>query len=76
MGVRKILKALQRTLYLNAVGIANNNISKEAADDIATVLSHNTQLQKLYLGENNLKSSGVIKIARGLQNSYDLTILS
>ena len=53
----------------------NNNIGVEAADDIATVLSHNTKLQQLYLGGNSLQTEGAIKIARGLQNTSTLTIL-
>ena len=45
----------------------------EAADDIATVLSHNTKLQQLGLGGNSLQTEGAIKIARGLQNTSTLT---
>ena len=48
-------------------GIQNNNISDESADDIATVLSHNAQLQVLRLGENHLQTEGAIKIVKGLQ---------
>ena len=40
----KIAKALQNISTLTALGIYSNNVGEEAADDIATVLSNNTQL--------------------------------
>ena len=52
------------------------SISKEAADGIAAVLFHNTDIQKLHLGDNNLNSAGAIKIAKGLQNTVKLTVLN
>jgi len=48
-GAIKITKALQNTVTLISFGLSNNNISEEAADEIAAVLSHNTKLQELYL---------------------------
>ena len=49
-------------------GLRNINATEEAADDIAAVLSHNTNLTVLDLDGNNLQSAGVIKIAQSLQN--------
>ena len=72
----KIAKGLQNTSSLTILNITNNNISEEAADDMAAVLSHNTKLQELYVGENNLQASGAMKIAKGLQNTSSLTILN
>ena len=63
---------LQKISNLNVLKVANKNIGIEGAIDIAAVLSHNTNLQKLYLGENNLKSAGAIKITKGLQNTVKL----
>ena len=51
-------------------------IGEEVADDIAAVLSHNTKLQKLYLSDNNFRTAGAIKIAKGLQNATNLTMLN
>ena len=52
------------------------SINKEAADDIATVLSHNTKLQVLYLANSDLETSGVIKIAKGLHNASSLIVIN
>ena len=68
VGMMKIVKALQNISTLIRFSIANNNVGEEAADDIATVLSHNTKLQKLYLHDNNFKTVGMIKIVKALQN--------
>ena len=62
------------TSTLNVFGISNNNVSEEAADDIAIVLSHNTKLQKF--SSNSFKTAGMIKIAKALKNVSNLTELS
>ena len=56
-------------------GIGNSNVGEEAADDIATVLSHNTKLQQLHLDENGFKTGGIITIAKALQSISTLTAL-
>ena len=55
--------------------ISNNNITDEAADDIAAVISCNIHLQELNLDTTNLQTSGAIKITRGLQKISTLTKL-
>jgi len=50
-----------------------SNTGKEAAEDIADVLSHNSKLQKLYL--NNLQTEGAMKIAKSLQNIAMLILI-
>ena len=74
-GAVKIAKGLQKVSNLTTLDIYNN-ISTEAADDIAAVLSHNTKLQELHIGGNNLQSAGVMKVANGLQNVVHLRIFS
>jgi len=64
----KITKALQNISTLKVLSINNNNVGKKAADDIATVLSDNTKLQILNLGNNDFKTVGMIKIAKALHN--------
>ena len=64
----KIAKALQNISTLTKFSIYNNNVGEEAADDIATVLSHNTQLQVINFNSNSFNTVGMIKIAKGLQN--------
>ena len=48
--------------------ISNNDITEEAAGDIAVALSHNTQLQELDISDNHIKASGAITLAKGLHN--------
>ena len=67
-GIINIIKQLQGVSYLTTFDISNNKIGKEAADDIAAVLSHNIKLRHLDLYGNNLQSEGVIKVMKGLQN--------
>ena len=52
--------------------IHNNNITNEAADDIAAAISCNIDLQELNLGSNNLQASGTTKIAKALQKLSSL----
>ena len=65
---------LQNFTTLKTFVILSSEIGYEAADDIAVILSHNTKLQQLYLGGNNLQTAGAIKIARALQSTTTLTI--
>ena len=70
----KIVQALQAISTLTTFAISNNNVSEEAADDIAKVLSCNTELQVLHLLKNRFKTSGMIKIAKALRNISTLTV--
>jgi len=73
-GAIKIIKGLQNIFTLTVFAMENNNISDEAADDIAAVLSHNTKLKELYLGGNTFKTTGAVKIMKSLQNTSTLTV--
>ena len=68
-----IRNSLRSLVNLNAI---NNEISKEGADDIATLLLHNNRLQELYLGGNNLQSRSAIKLVNILCNVSNLTVFS
>ena len=73
VGFIYIAKGLRNisTLLFNA-----NNITQNAADDIAAAISHNIGLQELNLGNNSLQTSGTIEVARSLQiSSLTLTII-
>ena len=74
-GAIKIMKGLQEINALKILFLDNNNIPKEAADDIAAVISCNIYLQELNLGGNDLQGSGIMKIAKNLQNISSLTKL-
>ena len=71
----KITKGLQKISFLTKLYINDNNITEEAADDIAAAISCNNHLQELNLGSNNLQTSGTKRIAKALQNILTLTKL-
>ena len=75
-GMMKIAKSLQNISSLIVFSISNNMVGEEAADDIATVLCHNTKLQGIDLGNNNFKTTGMMKIAKSLQNISSLLVFS
>ena len=72
----KIAKALKNILTLKALNINNNNVGEKAADDIAAVLSHNTELEKLHLSNNRLKTDSMIKITKTLQDITTLIVFN
>ena len=74
-GTIKIAKSLQKISSLTKLYINHNNITDEAADDIAVAISCNIHLQELNLGSNKLQASGTIKIAKSLQKISSLTKL-
>ena len=74
-GVIIILKALQGISTLTKLFISKNGISKNAANKIAALISCNTQLQELDIGENYLQSIGVITVSKALQGIFTLTKL-
>ena len=75
-GVIKIAKALHHdSVSVMKLYVSDNNITDEAADDIAAAISCNTQLQQFDIGKNSLQSTGAIKITKALQNVTALTRL-
>ena len=62
---------LQNTSHLTVFNFDHNSLSEEAADHIASILSHNTKLQKLYLGRalNNLQARGAVTTTKDMQNN-------
>ena len=62
-GISKILDAL-KTSNLIKLDISHNNISDEAADDMAIFLSKNLQLEELDVSHNDLLSTGITKICK------------
>ena len=60
---------------LTKLHIANANISDEAADDIAAVVSCNIHLQEFDISGNNLRALGAVKTVKSLQKISTLTKL-
>ena len=74
VGAIEIACALFDVNSVTSAGSSNNNISKEAADDFAVALSHNANLQELYLSNKNLKLASAINIGKSLQNTVKLIL--
>ena len=72
LGMIKILQALQKNFSLCKLKIEWNNITEEAAHDIAAVMNNNN-LQVLHLGVNHFRDPGTIEIAKSLQKLSSLT---
>jgi len=66
------IKALASSLTKLCI---NQSCKAEAADDIAFIILNTNALQVLNLGDNDLKSVGIIKIMKALQNVSSLTEL-
>ena len=64
-------KALQSSFILKKLFI-NNNITEEAADDIAAAFSSHTQLEVFFISGNYFKTPSMIKIAKALQQTSTL----
>ena len=65
--IATIMNPLQNISTLKRLRISNNNITEQAADDIANVLASNIQLEVFDISGNCVKTPGVIKIAKSLQ---------
>ena len=74
-GAAKMIKALISLFHLKLLEMPGNNIDKESADDIATVITTNGNLVKLYIADNYLGTVGVTKIAEALVNPRRLEVL-
>ena len=68
-----IFKSLRHISSLKKLYINDNMITDEATEDIAVVLSQNTKLEELDVSCNNLQTTGVIKIFRGIEHTSTLT---
>ena len=73
-GVMKLTQSLCNHNKLKCINLQSNNITKEAAEAIASVISNNPGLEELYL-DNNQLHLGVIKIATALENISSLKVL-
>ena len=63
--IKKIAKALGK-IHVKKLNLSNNNITGEAVDDIAMVISCNTSLQEIDVSGNHLQTRGAIKITKAL----------
>ena len=71
-GIIKIAKSLQTISLLTKLYINHNNLTYEAADDIATVITYSVHLQELDISSNDFQASSIRKIAKSLQKISSL----
>ena len=74
LGVIEIAQSLCKSSTLKCINLQSNNITEKAAEALASVISSNTRLEELYLGNNQLQL-GVIKIANALKNISSIKVL-
>ena len=72
----KIFKGMKNISNLVSINVSHNMITNEAADELATVLLHNTSLQEINLSYNNLSTSDAVKIFKGMKNISNLVSIS
>ena len=73
-GVIKIAQSLCKHTKLKIINLQSNNITEKSAEALASIISSNTGLEELYLGNNTLQS-GVITISTALKNISSLKLL-
>ena len=61
-GINAILMVLANITTLKVFDISDNNISSEAAGDIACILSKQVNLETLIIGENNFKDGLIVMV--------------
>ena len=69
-----ILQALQHNSKLTILDLGNNKMTEQVAEDLANVISNNSQLEQLGLQSNELGPSAAI-ILQALQHNSKLTLL-
>ena len=70
-----ILRALQENTKLKVLNLNNNDMTGEVAENIAGVIKNNSNLEKLYLSNNNFNTSGVL-ILQALKSITHLRVLA
>lgn len=56
------MEAMHGASYVTTFDISNNHVNEEAANDIGTVLSRNTNLRELYFGNRNCKHQAPLRL--------------
>jgi len=74
-GCAIICRALKNINSLMRLYFSGNTITNETADDMATVLSQNIQIEELDLGNNKLNATSSVRILTGLTRHVNLKVL-
>ena len=73
-GVIKIAQSLCKHNTLKVINLQSNNITEKAAEALASIISSNTGLEELYLGNNTIQL-GIITMSTALKNISSLKVL-
>ena len=73
-GVIKIAQSLCKHTKLKIINLQSNNITEKSAEALSSIISSNTGLQQLYLGNNTIQL-GVITMSTALKNISSLQVL-
>ena len=66
-GIITIFNSMQNIFCLTKLVVSYNNVTNEAADSIASVLSHNYNLQWLHLEKANMQLEGMLVISKTIK---------
>ena len=73
-GVKIVAEGFNTICHLKILALNGNQISEEAADDIASIIANNVEIEKLLLHNNALKSEGICKVCQALKNHKSLKV--
>ena len=74
-GAVKVISALKSLSHLKILELPGNNICEATSDDIATVITNNINLARLYIADNYLGTVGITKITEILASPRGLEVL-
>ena len=72
----KIVRALKRLSNLKVLDFNDSSMTADVADELAVVIRSNSSLEDLRLKNNNLATSGIIKIAKSLSYLSTLKVFN
>ena len=74
-GAVSIASALCQMNTLTELSLKNNYLSEGVIDELSSAIKTNKSLQKLNLSSNNLRSTGIVRVAQPLSVITNLTVL-
>ena len=72
-GVRALMKALESNTTLRMLNLRGNDLTSEAAGDVAEMLLENNSLKQLNVGYNKILNDGAWELAEALSENTGLT---
>ena len=69
LGVIKIARGLKNISSLKVLDLSNNNITEQAADELAAAIRFNKSLEEIWLSSNYLRSSAIVVVNALQENS-------